>query len=719
MFGFKRAGKSLQSKLTWLTVGVGLTATLACGWIGLQASHDAASSQLTEHLDSVWRDRTDQLRQALNNIEDDLNIHASSALVQRAVRQLDEAWRALERPTETLQRLYIEESPHPVGEKDKLDAAADGSQYSALHRGLHPWFRALLQKRGYYDIFLFNARGDLIYTVFKELDYATNVSTGRWKGSALGEVYREAMAGEPGHISFRDFQPYAPSHDAPASFIATSIFSAEGERIGVLAFQMPVDKINAVMSNVNGLGETGRSLLIGADHLMRTQDRLSEAPTILKARLDSPEIDLALSGARGYAHTEIGGEDVEMSYGPFEYQGARWAVLTLQHSDEALAGIYHTALVLGISTAAVSLLLIFVGWRAGRQVARPILTLAQSMGELVEGRTDLAVPHRERADEIGQMAEALERLRLSEVEKVQLQHQQVEMHAASQAKLKGMVDELRTYLESHTAESAGVVVSTTDSMLTAATQLSADSAEVLEIAQVVARSAQSLLSSTESVASATEEVSASIQEISTQVTRAATTAQQATEKVDETRQAVDRLRDAASHAGEVVGLIREIAEQTNLLALNATIEAARAGEAGKGFAVVADEVKALATQTGRSTEQIAQQLQTMQDTTHAVVSTIGEVVEIITHINELNTTVASAVEEQSAAASEIAYSVSLAADGSREVATRIGDVSTRVGHAAEVASTFTEASEVLATQIQQLKGHIDVAVAQAAAHSQA
>jgi methyl-accepting chemotaxis protein len=125
--------------------------------------------------------------------------------------------------TATLQRLYIDDNPNPTGSKENLDFAPDGSVYSTIHAQFHPWFRQFLRERGYYDIFLFDTDGNLVYTVFEELDYATNLNTGQWRDSDLGNAFRAAVqTGAGSDLHFFDFQSYAPSHGAPAAFVSTA-----------------------------------------------------------------------------------------------------------------------------------------------------------------------------------------------------------------------------------------------------------------------------------------------------------------------------------------------------------------------------------------------------------------------------------------------------------------------------------------------------------------
>ncbi len=205
------------------------------------------------------------------------------------------------------------------------------------------------------------------------------------------------------------------------------------------------------------------------------------------------------------------------------------------------------------------------------------------------------------------------------------------------------------------------------------------------------------------VATASEELSASIREISRQVSQATEVARAAVSEARRTDDRVKSLADAAAKIGEVVSLISEIASQTNLLALNATIEAARAGEAGKGFAVVASEVKSLASQTGRATDEIASQIQAVQGATREAVDAIARIGQTISEIDSIQTAIAAAVEEQTAATQEIARNVQEAAMGTQEVARTIVDVRSAAEETGASSGRMLESSRGLEDQAQRLR----------------
>jgi len=226
------------------------------------------------------------------------------------------------------------------------------------------------------------------------------------------------------------------------------------------------------------------------------------------------------------------------------------------------------------------------------------------------------------------------------------------------------------------AGNAGSLAGATEELTVFSNQITASAEESSVQAQVVAAAAEQVSTNVQTVAAATEEMSASIREIAKNTQSAADVAATAVHVVQTASVTVAKLGESSAEIGSVVKVINSIAEQTNLLALNATIEAARAGEAGKGFAVVASEVKELARETSTATEDIGHRIEAIQSDTRAAVAAITQIAAIIEQINDTQATIASAVEEQTATTNELARNVTEAATGSSEIAANISGVAT-------------------------------------------
>ncbi|MBC08244.1 methyl-accepting chemotaxis protein [Thalassospira sp.] len=368
----------------------------------------------------------------------------------------------------------------------------------------------------------------------------------------------------------------------------------------------------------------------------------------------------------------------------------------------ASQAVIVTAIVGGVALV----LGVFAAWTIGTGISRPIRQITEVMKELAAGNKQVDIPGQDRTDEIGDMSNAVlvfkenmikaEKLAAEEAEAVKRREQRA-----------AKINELTAGFDQDMAVILKTLASAATEMQSTATGMSSTAEETSRQSGIVAAAAEQASTNVQTVASATEELSASISEITQQVSQSSSVANRAVEDAEKTNTQIRGLAEAAQKIGDVVGLISDIAEQTNLLALNATIEAARAGDAGKGFAVVAAEVKNLATATSRATEDITNQITSIQNETEGAVTAIGTISATITEISEISATIASAVEEQGAATLEITRNVQEASVGTTEVTSNIVSVNEAAGSTGAAAEQVLSAASELSRESESLRHKVE------------
>ncbi|MBS1180281.1 MAG: mcp4 3 [Proteobacteria bacterium] len=354
-------------------------------------------------------------------------------------------------------------------------------------------------------------------------------------------------------------------------------------------------------------------------------------------------------------------------------------------------------------TLGVALVLaLIIGIVLSRLITRPITSLTAAMRRLATGDTDMALDLAGRKDEIGGMFGAVRVFRDNAIERRRLTEQtEVEQQARThrQETIEGVINEFRLEIE----QLVGVVAGNADQMEATARALAAIAEEARDRASTAASASELASDGVQTVAAAAEELSASIGEISRQTDTATAVAQRATGEAKKTDATISGLADAATRIGNVITLIKAIAEQTNLLALNATIEAARAGEAGKGFAVVASEVKNLAGQTAKATEEIASQIAQIQASTGEAVTAIRAISDIMGEVDRTTNVIATAVGEQGHATAEISLNAQKAAGGTKSVADETQALTRVVGETSQSASQVLAVSNDMNDQASRLR----------------
>ena len=392
---------------------------------------------------------------AAQNAENDssqLRDYYTSEFLRRLNDNLDDpaavsAYWPLDPAILALQDRYIASNPNPTGKKHLLSAAEDGSDYARVHRKYHPIIRDYLEEFGYYDIFLVDDdTGNIIYSVFKEVDFATSLLSGPYAETNFAKVFRAARdADDKDFVRLADFAPYPPSYNAQASFIASPIYEEDGTKLGVLVFQMPVDRINDVMTNKQawedvGLGKSGETYLVGDDLTLRSQSRFliqdrdnyleairrSGIPFETVARIEKLNNAIGLQpvdtpGSRAAVNLEeVGsmmfpdyrGVDVLSAFRPLQLDDLNWAIMSEIDEAEAFeifSELRDRMFLVGSVLLALS---VYLASFAAQSLTRPVRSLQDAARKLTAGNLDDPVK-RESSDEIGDLAGNVELLRIT------------------------------------------------------------------------------------------------------------------------------------------------------------------------------------------------------------------------------------------------------------------------------------------------------------------
>jgi class 3 adenylate cyclase len=452
---------SIKSKLIIMLLIVSSSSVLVVSYLGYRSGKINLTNRVFNQLTSIRASKAYQIKSYLQNIRHHTETLSENPTIITAVQEFTQAYNELQTATispkmdlkineyyqeEFLTRLskteegtpilesyipkgissrylqyyYIAMNPHKVGKKQLLNNANDGSEYSKIHSRYHRIFRNIIEKFGYYDMFLIDPQGTIVYTVFKETDFSSNLQQGAYKNSNLAKLNSIVEnSKERDYSEIIDFEPYEPSYNAPAIFIAAPIYD-QSQFLGVLAFQLPVNEINNVMTGnrqwkQDGLGESGETYLVGRDFLMRSVSRfLIEDPigyknilkslgtqdstinriekhntSILQQTVRTMGVEKALSGKEGteiikdYRHIPV-----LSSYAPLDLKGLDWVILSEIDLAEAYAPIYSFKNQIIISGTVLMVIVTLIAMGLAYLFVKPINLLITNARKIAQGELD-------------------------------------------------------------------------------------------------------------------------------------------------------------------------------------------------------------------------------------------------------------------------------------------------------------------------------------------
>jgi methyl-accepting chemotaxis protein len=616
------------------------------------------------------------------------------------------------------QYVFITDNSAKLGSKNELTYNPKyKSTYMNTHKRYHESFYKFLNAYGLYDIFMVDLQGNIIYTDFKEKDFATNLKDGVYSNTGIARAYKKALNKSEGEVAFDDFKPYEPSYNAAAAFLATPIF-IDGDKKGVMIFQMPVDQINKIMQfdghyKEAGMGESGEVYLVGEDYMMRSNSRfqkdinnkvvkeLGTTIGVFKVKTDSTKA--AFKNKHGsWIISDYRGVKVLSSYSHIDVYGeTKWAVIAEIDEEEALEPAHQLRNTMIISSIIVFIIINILSMVFVKSnVIKPleifqegILGFFKYLNKETKVVTPLSVNSN---DEIGNMSkvvneniiktkslieqdqtliddvkdvvskvkdgyfqqtvtsstqnESLEELKVNINEMLDVISTTV---ATDINKVKVILDEFQALNFSHripnaTGQTAVALNSLADIINDMLVENKSNGLTLQNSSNILLDNVQSLSSASNQAAASLEETSAALEEITSNIINNTNNVIQMASHGNEVKDSVNSGQDLANKTtvamdeinievtaiSDAISVIDQIAFQTNILSLNAAVEAATAGEAGKGFAVVAQEVRNLASRSAEAANEIKKLVENATSKANNGKNIADEMIDGYTHLND-------------------------------------------------------------------------------------
>lgn len=573
-----------------------------------------------------------------------------------------------------LQYHYISNNQNELGSKEILDFAEDKSKYSHYHALYHDSIRNFLNKFGYYDIFIIdNSKGHIVYSVFKELDYATSLKSGAYKDTNFARAYSEALKlTKKDEFVFVDYKKYSPSYESPASFIATPIWKGN-KKIGVLVFQMPIDKINDIMTSRIGLGESGESYIFGSDKLMRSNSILddknynvvSSFKNSNKGSINSFPVLEALNGKTGEVlTTNYLGDKVISSFSPISILGQKWGLVSEISQEESLESLENLKIIFISSIVLTLAVIIGLAWLLANSLSKSIIKVTSKLNELSVSifKTNDSI--------IGNS----ENLNLS----VSNQATSIQQTVSALTEISSMVEQ--------------------NSVTTK------KSSDISKMSKKASENGKNLMN----------ELGVSVGDI-------AKSGEEIASEVAQNSKDLENIILVIGEIEEKTNVINDIVFQTKLLSFNASVEAARAGESGKGFAVVAEEVGNLATMSGnasleikslldKSIERVSTTIKNSKDNMDALISNSNKKLKDGTEKAESCKSILIDINENVHKVDEMVHAISLATEeqnvGIQEIRKAVAELDDQTHKNTTVANESLEVTQELGLLGNNLKQSI-------------
>ena len=643
-------------------LAISLIPIAVLGYLITNQSSEALEEANFNQLDSIRINKANQIETYYEDRKADVKVLSGTPIVKDAFNNFNNAFKS---------------------------GGTEGVMYNIFLEQFGPYFNTYAEENSYYDIFLINLEGDIIYSQAQESDLGQNLSSGELSSSNLAQSYTEALTGE---VSLVDFKYYQPSQ-SPAQFVTAPIRENE-EIIGLAALQISDQEINSIMSEVSGLGESGETYLVGSDNLMRSDSRFSESNDILEKEIETAAVERALAGNQDSEIIEdYRGVEVLSSYSRVNIDDFNWAIIAEIDKEEAFAEISSMNRSVIIQIIIIALIIIIIAYFFSKKITGPILKAVSMAEEISAGNLSVNKIKIKSNDEIGDLAQSLN-LMLDNLKAM------IENVSDIASNLSASSQELSASGE-EVAASAGQVGDSIQQVASGAEEQSAQVEEASSIINQLIEQIVGINSISNDMDTKADTVMANIESGSSFIDNSVEQIENVKDNSAQVAGDINNLGELSTKIGDIVKLINGIAEQTNLLALNAAIEAARAGEAGRGFSVVADEIRELAEESSTATDQIDSLIKEIQTGVDNAVSKMDNTEKVVDSSVKAIDETGSSFTEINQAASELRKLIEDISKKAKQVNQNSELVDTTISEIASVSEEAASNSEEVAAASEE------------------